>query len=167
MFRSASRWVERIYVKYAMSSIEGVKLIPMKMQRTSVCSNDDKSIEIRKYEMGQATRCSTISEEYFGGIGPKFLNASNYVDILISVSKQFGREFLESIAGQIARAAGVDQVPFIYALNLDEDASKFGGHTLVSDRYCEFDKVKLNNFVTAVEHSIAVTERKLENERLV
>ena len=162
-FRSASRWVERIYVKHAISARDNTVVRAIKMQRCHVDRDTRREFSIREFDMGLKKRYYVADSDFVGGLSPRFLNASDYVEILMNFSSKVELDRLMALGGQLADAADRNSTAIIFVVPHDVDITSIGGVKLVSDRYFEIEKQDLISFISSVEHSIAVTERKLMN----
>ena len=55
------------------------------------------------------------------------------------------------------------EMSILFTLGIEVDATAFGGVPQLSDRFIKIPKYEMLGFIGNVEHSIAVTERKILN----
>ena len=161
-FTSKSRWLERIYTKHSMNSKYGTKLNAVINRRCNI-SKQTKigGPKFRIYEMGTVKRVSTTSTDLWGCVNPKFLNANENLNTVITLSDSFSPEDLLGLGGQLVEASGEDNTSIVFVTPPSVDTSRLGGVVQPSDRFCQIPKQDLIVFISSVEHSISVTERKL------
>jgi hypothetical protein len=168
-FDSRSRWLERIYVKFAMQNEKMATLLPVAVIRNTFKSLDQKSNQpafgIQKF--GKIKRINAFTENAFGGTNPNFLNASGILDAIIAISEKSTEEDVLKIASLLASETGSSEINLEVTIPLDKKDAFFSNSMKPLDdvdRYCSFEKKFLISFLTCVDHSVAVTKRKQKQE---
>jgi hypothetical protein len=163
-FDSKSRWLERIYVKFAFHKNRSAKLRPVAVIRKNFSpSINSGSLPTKKERFGNEFRVMVDNVNSFGGAYPKFLNASGILDAIVSLEPVESESALNAIGATLASAVGADRLRLEVSVPF-ENKDKITGsdcellHDV--DRICSFDKSSLVDFIASVEHSIAVTQRK-------
>jgi hypothetical protein len=162
-FNSNSRWVERMYAKHAMTSTLGSKVLPILDRRCTFKKgeSDEHKFEINSYQVGTAHRFGASNEKLWGAVGPRFFNANENLDTIVVVDKETSIEEINSLAQQLISNLKVEELSLLVTVPADFDIAKLGGEYQKSDRLGYFPKEDLVNLLYSMEHSIAVTERKL------
>ncbi len=163
-FYSKSRWLERIYVKHTRNSMHGSKLWQV-INRRCTFSRKDKvnSISLKSYPIGKIERISTTSDDIWGSANPKFLNANQNLDTIVAVFRPTTKHELENIGGNLAEKLNEDNISILATLLPNFDLTSLMSKEQRSDRFFRIPKDDLLLFMSSVEHSVAVTERKLLN----
>jgi hypothetical protein len=148
-----------------MMCVKEAKLMPVQMLRCQFEAHFDDAASVEQFDIGQVKRHMVDLDGVEGGINPRYLNASSYLEVLIAVGENVKSriEGPKRAGGVLARAAGKDSVSVATIVPADTDAAALQGTRLTPDRYCEFDKKDLIDFASTIEHSIAVTEKKLSH----
>jgi hypothetical protein len=160
-FDSRSRWLERIYVKFARQHPAGTRLTAVKFFRRRLLEN---KVEIPQpaIQIGQAHRRFYDKGGIFGGFGPRYLNASSALEILVDNQGGHGPEVLreasQELAGAVESGSEGLYITVPSAETLEGPDFEYVDDV---DRCLEFDKDCLVDFISSVEHSVAVTSRKM------
>jgi hypothetical protein len=163
-YRSKSRWLERIYTKHSKNSTAGSKLSAVLQSRCTFAKpSQEAAMKTEFYSIGHAQRLITVSEEFSAAVNPKYLNASANLDMIIALSGRVTPEKLKIIGGQLATKLEMENVSMVVVVPMETDLSEFEGVKGKSDRYCYLPKEDLVNLMSSIEHSMAITERKLHN----
>jgi hypothetical protein len=161
-FRSASRWMERIYVKHTRNSRHGSRLFPTKNKNCEFgIRNDPVEIPVMAYSIGKLRRVCTKAQEVWAAANPKYLNANGALDLVIAVFETVPWLEIERIVGRIASSLKLKHLSMLVTLPHDYDMDLVRGTDQISDRFAQIPKDDLFTFISSVEHSIAITERKL------
>jgi hypothetical protein len=164
-FDSRSRWLERIYVKFATQSRGAAKLLPVQVRRTEFLRNDGARTiaEGQTASFGHTQRYFAETDKTFGGIGPRYLNAARILDAIITLSEDDINSHSSAIAQKLMLMANLQSVELEVSVPHDKkDAFTLPYRELVNDvdRLCLFTKDSLVDFISSVEHSVAVTAKK-------
>lgn len=154
-FRSNSRWLERIYVKFTMnkpsSNIKAVKLTST--QLTHFCEENEI------YALGDTSREYSDTPNITFAKGPAYLNASRLLDMVIVRKANSWMEIQREI-----RSKQAIQDPYIVVCTEhDKQIEGLEGSPLQSDRLASIPKSDLIDFISCLEHSMAITQMKLKN----
>ena len=159
-FRSKSRWLERIYIRHALTGGKDSKVFPVLIVRRDIpASRTATPFPTRRYLVGEVERVSTTSLDIWGGSNPLFFNANCNLNKIISIAAPYEKEELENLAAHLGEQTGQDPVQTVFVVPQDSDL-KLEGKVQASDRYCTIPKNDLLNFISVVDHSISVTIRK-------
>lgn len=162
-FRSASRWLDRIYVKFSKQTAEQTTLIPVRITKHRVDranENQIKGDQLIQYKIGNHERRTMVTPRLVGGIGPELLNASGILNIVSCLGEKTEQSEIEHTAKALINTGDskTTEIFFCVPNNLKDSDSSLKVYP--SDRFCVFSKCNLFDFLTCVEHSIAVTRRK-------
>jgi hypothetical protein len=164
-FRSDSRWLERIYVKFSKYSTGGTVLKPVKLMRGTVTQSSeqctDKDGAMSSYKFGGLNRTVTNSTGYVGGVGPDLLNASALLNGVASIDADLPPEKYDQIAKSLLLENNSNEAVFYFTTPFTSTAIFDGFVKTPSDRLCIIPKEDLVAFLSSVEHSVAVTRRKM------
>lgn len=164
-FNSRSRWIERIWVKFANNSPKNceLKAISMKVieSKNLHSRNLTRDIQSKKYNIGSATRVSLESENFFGACSPPRINASGAMDFIsISFQPEDYEQYINTIfresqsinySMQTIRAQfDIGEVPASLQ-NLPDHGS---------DRFCIFTRESLPTLSSSILHAMAVYQKK-------
>jgi hypothetical protein len=163
-FDSKSRWLERIYVKFALQNQTKVQLHAVFVARTFYSGKAVALVKSQKSDVyGNHLRLFLDSENEFGAVSPTYLNAAGGLNAVIALDGGATAQSVISIAdGLIANSEEkecfveitlpAEKAYFLEGLNFEpiKEASRF----------CIFNKDSLVGFLGSVEHSVAVTARK-------
>lgn len=154
-FRSSSRWLERIYVKFSIAKnrdvLKPVNLLSCNFSSSKTISNEwtlDKSSTIQRLVYDK--------DGIIGGASPEYLNASRLLNMVLTEDPD-KTHLLESIASQSNESYMVICQPY--------DATTEGERLLPSDRMAKLEQHDMIDFISCLEHSIAVTIQKRKGER--
>lgn len=163
-FDSRSRWLERLYVKFSQQSKSGVSLSSVQDKHCHFQKSDtNTSVELKNYKLGNSDRWVTTAKNIWAGIGPRYLNANGYLDCIVNLEDSEPSQAVKEIGGTLLSAANIDSLSILVTVRQDASLESIDGRPQLSDRFCKFDKLNLIDFLISVEHSIAITERKLGN----
>lgn len=160
-FDSRSRWLERIYVKFALHSESAAKLRPVSVYRAPC--RPAEPIATSEIAIGETRRHVAHSDDLIGGMGPRYLNAAGCLEAVIALGDGMTSDRARAFGEGLAAAAGATGE--LTELTLPPGTvAELGDMTFVDDvdRYIEIDKDGLVDFMHSVEHSVAVTRRKNE-----
>jgi hypothetical protein len=154
---SGSRWLERIYAKFALAA-EGVEQVAVETHRklfaaASVASDGPSLV------MGTMQRPIVDQPALMGGILPQHLNLATALDAIFSCWSIVGQTDLEAAAEQLVARAGL-QSHFVALSVLPGTTVPVGMERHITDRMVFFEKSALVDFIAAVSHVIAVTQRR-------
>lgn len=166
-YRSDSRWLERIYTKFSRqsngnSTLTAVKLVKGKVSPLQQSAAPSLSLKICETTVGEAKRHFTRVDCVLSGLGPNRLNASGLLNHVLSPDEDMSPSALINIAAELVRSANCNSAEFYLSLPVAAETPDGNWKVTPSDRLCIFTKDDLLNFLTCVEHSIAVTRRKME-----
>jgi hypothetical protein len=169
-FDSKSRWLERIYVKFAFHKYRMECLFPVAVYRKQVfkgASGDSLPMpETESLAYGEARRIFHDANDQIAGLNPKYLNASGILNAVIDFSKKPLSSNAEKTAQSVLAKAEAES-ELIEFTGLGEASPGFlsaGAEKVLDvDRMFFFSKDGLVDFIASVEHSVAVTSRKKLN----
>jgi hypothetical protein len=166
-FRSESRWLERIYVKFARQSSERVRIHPVKLikgqfTKTTSGTPSRQLPKTTSYSYGSHKRTVTVSDNLISGIGPDFLNASGLLNNVSFLDGNDDKEAIQSAMTALMENSGTDTAQFYVSLPEKSETTFEGWKITPSDRFCIFSKNDLIDFLSSVEHSIAVIRKKAQ-----
>jgi hypothetical protein len=160
-FDGNSRWLERIYVKFILGKSSESWLKAVKIVRLPLAGRKRES-DAFIVTIGELERVLVDTPLCYGGANPKFLNASGILDCIVALNDTVKAsqivEVGESLNALADRGEGVIEV----TLNTSSEL-QFENAELVTDcnRMFLFSKEDLYDFVSSVEHSLAVTLKKV------
>lgn len=164
-FDSRSRWLERIYVKFANQSSGGTKLHPVKVLRCNFSKESVDSYEFRQYPIGDSQRIATVEKDFLAGANPKYLNASGILNAIVAVNKHLDMEKISKIANFLTKCSNQELKTIEVTIPQESKSDSISEDTLDDvDRFCTFPKDELVHLLSSVEHSVAITARKLIHE---
>ncbi len=162
-FDGRSRWLERIYVKFALQSESRAALYPVQtLKRGFESSSKPSPLRFRLYSIGAASRAATTESAVLAGAGPRFLNAAENLSGIAVLGGNLSPDMIVQAGEGLAEALG-EPIRAKITVPHDYDLQGLSGDPQVEDRVCHFPKAELVGFLASVEHSMAVTERKLDN----
>lgn len=166
-FDSRSRWLERIYTKFSQQKANGPKLYPVNISSYMISPIVGRNeLKLNNYEIGKSRRITFISGPRYGGFGPTFLNSSGILDCVIDLTGD-GSENCLKAASELVGSYGVDSNARIEITRVGAPLMDNGTRITDTDRFFHFKKEDLVDFLSSVEHSVAVTLRKYKIGRLV
>jgi hypothetical protein len=83
--------------------------------------------------------------------------------MIVTVYHPVSSEVLQSIGGALAESLDTESISLFLSLSIDQDIASLASEPQRSDRFFQIPKKDLITFLISVEHSVAVTERKLVN----
>jgi hypothetical protein len=166
-FTSRSRWLERIYVKFCVQKYNNEDcLFPVSIFRKQVSVHADATFESQgQWTTSLSTRYMASQGSMFGGISPKYLNASDILDSVVALEESTLTSEINQFASQLTSISGQHDIRLEITLKktpsnlIDDKSVEFVDDT---DRFFKFGKSGLVDFLAAVEHSLAVTLEKLK-----
>jgi hypothetical protein len=161
-FDSHSRWLDRIYVKFARQHPTGTRLTPVKFYEMNLSETSDEA-PLPTVQIGETQRRLYDKDGVFGGFGPRYLNASAGFDVLVDNQGGHGVDVLRKAARDTVGIAesGARAIRITVPATESLEGSDLTYWETV-DRCLEFDKESLVDFISSVEHSVAITSRKLQ-----
>ena len=167
-FDSRSRWLERIYVKFAFQKYRLDCLFPVSVSKKIFTRSIPQSdVRTSSWSSLETIRNIASTRKCFGGIGPAFLNASGILDAIVMTDNsaesvmqltQIGSALVAKSGAEEAKVE-VTRLSGVEGNTCDEDFD-YGEKVTDVDRMFLFEKAGLVDFVASVEHSVAVTLRK-------
>lgn len=163
-FDSKSRWLERIYVKFAFHKGNNVRLIPVSIFRRVASRGEPvEGVEVNTIQIGKYVRAMVDSREAFGAVNPGFLNAANILDAIVCL-KDCEAGTINDFVTSLCEKIGQDQRLFELTIPIErsEQFTQLPNDQKLTDcdRLCLFHKSSLVDFISSVQHSVAVTKRK-------
>jgi hypothetical protein len=161
-FYSKSRWLERIYVKHCQNT-DSSTMRPV-MSRRAVFFKEKSKVKggITRYQIGSMERFSTVSTDLWGCASPRFLNANETLDMIVAIFRDTSDEEIENLGSALAKRLKKESLSLFLSLKHDHVFTSLKSDPQRSDRFFQIPKVDLVVFLSSVEHSVAVTERKLQ-----
>lgn len=167
-YDSRSRWMERIYTKYVHQSQGDPKLLPITALRATISADDSdeiSDIECKSYKIGRFTRTSTVSDNFWAAVNPKYLNAAEGLDEIINPWSPSDAASIQKISNALAKASGQSSITIRLLIHPDSNVEGITNTVpLVTDRICVLSKADLPDLYSSIEHSLAVTQKKYSNE---
>jgi len=164
-FDSTSRWLERIWVKFATEKNTKRALTPVQLRiLPAVPEAGQQSHDCEIYTIGDTSRAILREPQLLAGAGPRFLNAGGILDNIVALDAEPRLDQLKSVASNLTRALGLPSCEIRLTLPASwthPELDSMGHH--VSDRFCIFEKDELMDYLASIEHSLAITERRLRN----
>ena len=168
-FRSDSRWLERIYSKFVRITRGRSTLRPVCWIRGNVKLESGENIksseggELEHFSFGNLKRTliSTTTSE-IGGVGPEYLNVCASLNGILNITKDpEGIEAFNDLAQVLLQSQQQSSLSMHFTL-AHGSAVPEGFEKHVSDRFFSIEKDDLGDFLSCVDHSIALTRRKFE-----
>lgn len=159
-FRSSSRWLERIYVKFLMQNPSVGELRNGNTYSYMHKSSTSSVYEVKLEDFGTDKR-ATYSDDFVSAAGgPDYVHAGRNMNIIIS--KDGSWEIVVKTANSICKALGKEQMYFRVdmPIGISPPPDESVELQLGSDRFARIDKSGLLDLVTCIKHSIAVTKSK-------
>lgn len=148
-FKSSSRWLERIYVKFALAKGRDI-LMPITLKSHEFKSESLANSWSPKAE-SKIGRTYYNNSSIFGASAPEYLNASRLMN-MVYTEQALPTGSLMEIAAQSGQEYMVTCHPY--------DPAELNGTILPSDRMVRLSKDDMIDFIACLEHSIAVTIQK-------
>ncbi|MCC6278238.1 MAG: hypothetical protein IT289_10020 [Oligoflexia bacterium] len=163
-FDSKSRWIDRIYIKFAnISPIKNIVRTCTYQKivfRTNgkVMPDQKRTIEFEGIRFGEFVRWFYSDEQVLIGFNPRYVNAADNLEQIFVRNASATSETVEAYAQEVMRKSGdsVKKLSIISEHSINFENSQ---NTLF-DRYSLFPKSQLGLFIQSVNYAIAVTERK-------
>lgn len=165
-FHSSSRWMERIYVKHSNLTKGNTTLYPAVMKWIEFTASNDKSesrTKLKTFPVGDCQRVATTTSHLWGAAGPTYFNANGTLDMIVSLDKSIPLTEIIDTGMALAANSDNDRLRALVVTPLETDLSSISGTPISADRVCHILKSDLGALITSVDHSIAVTKRKLAN----
>lgn len=168
-YDSKSKWIDRIWSKFHRTCLsKGAYVHQTDTYTIPIQKNDDteekSKISTKVKKIGEYDRYIFGGKNFFGGIGPQYLNASGFLNhVCFYNSSPTDEEILEidncikSIAEETNSTSYRITVPSGTLLN-----SLSGKMKSNADRFCIFPSESLQYLLSSLMHSLAVMERKHE-----
>jgi hypothetical protein len=156
-----SRWLERIYTKFAAQSAGRTTLCAMRQKRcTFPTSSPDANFNSGEIKFGDTRRVWIEDGANMGAVGPRCLNASELLDAVVVLDPAtHASQVLNMSSFLRANAPNESTIEVTYPEALGDDFID-GERIEGSDRLIQIPKDELVNFIYSVWHSLAVTKRK-------
>lgn len=165
-YTGTSRWLERIYSKYCMLNPNDSLLFASSFIAQDIEPKHESHLTISSYKLGDQQRFYYEDADIVAGMGPDKLNANRNLNVVNWISKDpTNFEKMKTVAGALAAKTG-ETTYFRFSFPYTED-HPFTGSNLKDLRYCQIHKSGLLNFISCIQHSIAITKKKfaLRNEK--
>jgi hypothetical protein len=162
-FDSRSRWIDRIYVKFANRPNLKTRLYPVALKRVAF-SRPQKLIDTATYKIGNCSRTFIKSNQIMAAIGPRLLNASSALDAILAIHEDATEAQINNIGNSLIATSSSNQQTIEVTLPVNSPLQIDGAVVDSVDRFCAFTKDDLIPFLSSIEHTFAVTRRKLFNE---
>ena len=160
-FRSESRWLERIYVKYAMQSPDRGNVKPAQLY-AYIHNSENLKVPISSVEKyGSENRAYYSHGDVLGGLGPDYVHINRNMN-LIQANGNWDDVYkaADSMTKALNRATSYFRVVMPHGCpppNLQSDRWDYQNSV---DRHAEIKKDGMLDFIACLRHSIAVTKRK-------
>jgi len=160
-FRSESRWLERIYVKYAMQSPERGEVRPAQLFAYIHKTENFKVPKATTEKYGKGPRSYYEHDEAMGGLGPDYVHINRNMNII-----QANGDWEETFKAAEAMSASLNRQDSYFRVvmpsecpppQLPEDRWDYQNSV---NRHAEIKKEGMLDFIACLRHSIAVTKRK-------
>jgi hypothetical protein len=165
LFDSKSRWLERIYVKFVQHTQDKVFLCPVYIRGHSLLefSQDARNepCSSKSYTIGNCERLAAWGEKVYGAVGPRLLNASSLLNLVIDLSDDDETTKSSDVLCALSKEKSV---PLVWVAKSSDQpvAGRVGTPFGPTDRFCRFEKADLLMFATSVDHALAVIAKKYE-----
>lgn len=159
-FRSTSRWLERIYVKYLMQNPTSGELREGNAYSYVHKYTEGTKAEVQLINFGDEQRAYCETETVLAGAGPDYVHANRNMNIITSLNGNWDE--VHNIANSICSALNRQEMYFRVDLPvgmLPPDSAK-AEKQVGSDRFARIDKAGMLDLVTCIKHSVAVTKSK-------
>lgn len=164
-YDSKSRWIERLYTKFFRYSSQKAVLKSLRSTRLhfqrNASTKQRTSVPLRTYNVGQLKRTSTVSNNFWAGAEPKFLNAGEGLNEILLISDTVTEEQIRDIAEALLEESGLESIYLRLMHSVDASFPNFNGIPLITDRLCIIPKDELFGLMSSIEHAFAITQRKL------
>lgn len=160
-YRSKSRWLERIYTKFAHTVGTRATLAPIVTYQKNFSKGDiSEKIEVKSTKLSNLTRYYFEEGKICGGFNPCRLNISTSMDAVFAHTNTADATRVAIFVSALLVASGKESANFAISIHpsaiLPENV--FVGQT---DRLVRFEKENLADLMASIDHVLAVTKRKL------
>ncbi|MBI2519013.1 MAG: hypothetical protein HYV97_01290 [Bdellovibrio sp.] len=165
LYSSKSRWCERIYTKYVSYSKQEGAIIPIHIHREHVVQSGlrtkEEPIESSQYQIGKELRTALRYPGAMLVFSSSFINLSNSLNYCSVFDPELTNEDVQAYMQETLKKHGVGEGIFLVTYPLDSKISKKECKTS-TDRLVTFKKNGMQDMISSLEHSIAVTKLKYE-----
>ena len=160
-FRSESRWLERIYVKYAMQSPDRGKVEPAQLF-AYIHTNERLKVPPSTVECyGTENRAFYNHQGVLGGLGPDYVHINRNMN-LIQANGNWDDVYkaADSMTSALNRDTSYFRVVMPHGCKAPDLGLDKWDYQNSVDRHAEIQKDGMLDFIACLRHSIAVTKRK-------
>jgi hypothetical protein len=165
-FDSRSRWLERMYVKAVLSQSSLGQLYAVNVVKVIVDQKRDyQPEEFIEWGHNKTSRNILKHEICLAGFGPNYLNISNLLNSIVYVSDSVDLDIITNASEKLLKKNNKNEMTLEVTtkyINKSDFKNISGEIVQTTDRLAQFNKLALIDFVSSVDHSIAVTKRKKE-----
>lgn len=160
-FRSESRWLERIYVKYAMQSPERGEVKPAQLFAYIHKTENFKVPKALTQKYGKDSRSYYDQDETQGGLGPDYVHINRNMNI-IQGNGNWEKIFkaAEAMTASLNRESAYFRIVMPSDCPPPELSPDRWDYQNSVNRHAEIKKEGMLDFIACLRHSIAVTKRK-------
>lgn len=159
-FRSSSRWLERIYVKYLLQNPTFGELRQGNAYSYIHEADGEHSNEVELVNFGDENRAYLQNRSLVAGAGPDYVHANRNMNIIYS--KDGDWQAIHQAANSICRALDKKSMYFRVDLppGISPPESARTEHQGGSDRFARINREGMLDLVSCIRHSIAITKHK-------
>lgn len=160
-FRSESRWLERIYVKYLMQNPEKGAIAPAQLYSYIHKRLGSATKGSVREPYGEQDRAYYQEGKVLGGLGPDYVHINRNMNLIMGAeSWNCVYKAAESLTSTLGRDEGYFRVVMPYKHSPPDLSNDFWDYQKGVDRHAEIKKDGMLDFIACLHHSIAVTKRK-------
>lgn len=160
-FRSESRWLERIYVKYAMQSPERGLVKPAQLFAYIHKTEHFKVPKATTEKYGKSPRSYYDQVETQGGLGPDYVHINRNMNIIqANGSWEEVYKAAESMTSALNRESAYFRIVMPADCSPPDISIERWDYQNSVNRHAEIKKEGMLDFIACLRHSIAVTKRK-------
>jgi len=158
-FRSESRWLERIYVKFNTQNPQLGELKTCSLFTYIHHASEGDSLNVRVYNFGDGKRAIYKDDYITAGAGPNYVHINRNMNVIICNDGDWTK--VKNAANKICQALNEKSLYFRVEIdNSNPDSSIEIEPQNGTDRVTIIKKVGLLDLIPCVNHSIAVTKLK-------
>jgi hypothetical protein len=159
-FRSSSRWLERIYVKFLQQNPNAGELREGNAYSYLHKLTSESQVNVELIPFGSEQRAYYKSANAIAGAGPDYVHANRNMNIIVSHDGDWDN--VSKIANSICKALNKNEIYFRIDLpvGVTPPATANAERQVGSDRFARIDKEGMLDLVTCIKHSVAVTKSK-------
>jgi len=155
-FRSTSKWNDRMYTKLTLSDQLNTKLTPIHLKVGERIKVDSSTNDIKL--IGNVRKCATTPNILIGS-GPEFLNSSRLFE-LVWIKNNLAEN--HEIQDAIEKYNQISTLQCTFRISIPQSlCSLIDLKTRPTDRCFEISPKAYSNYYRCIEHSVALTRRKL------